>query len=328
MKQYAFEKRFHTDWIRFENTLRYLEGSRREKKRLNSGLTSVSIDTFPNDYQQICQHLALAEQRGYSDGLIQRLKQNVMRGHRILYQRRTRFLHGFVTFVTKGFPQVVRREKKLIIILHLLFYGVALLSALISHLYPDSVLLVMNPYELHEMEAMYEKAGEYRPIGMRDSGSNWMMFAYYIFNNISVAFRTFAGGLIFCVGSIFILIFNAIHFGIVGMHLTAEGLGGNFWPFVIGHGAFELTAIIIAGAAGFKLGLSVLMPGQKTRWEALRAASKTAIELVFGVIFFLVIAAFIEAYWSSMHETIHLRYMVGTLLWASVFYYFARAGRA
>ncbi|MCY1393502.1 Stage II sporulation protein M [compost metagenome] len=155
-----------------------------------------------------------------------------------------------------------------------------------------------------------------------------MMFGYYIMNNIGIAFQTFASGLLLGVGSLFYLCFNGLLIGALAGHLTEIGYGPSFWSFVIGHGAFELSAIALAGAAGLKLGWAIIAPGQLPRGEALRSAAIVSVQLIYGVLIFLVLAAFIEAYWSSKTTlSVQLKYAVGTALWLLVGAYLALAGR-
>jgi uncharacterized membrane protein SpoIIM required for sporulation len=179
------------------------------------------------------------------------------------------------------------------------------------------------------MEAMYDPAA--RRIGQaadRGSSEDWMMFGYYIMHNIGIGFQTFASGLLFGLGSLFFLFFNGLMIGAVAGHLTGVGYGQTFWSFVVGHGAFELTAIALSGAAGLKLGWALLAPGSLSRSDALRVAARTSVRLIAGVILFLLIAAFIEAYWSSMSWPTPLtKYLVGAALWAAVAAYLLFAGR-
>jgi uncharacterized membrane protein SpoIIM required for sporulation len=93
---------------------------------------------------------------------------------------------------------------------------------------------------------------------------------------------------------------NGILFGGIAGHLDAIGYGGPFWRFVVAHSAFELTAIVIAGGAGLRLGYTLLAPGRLRRGDALRQAGSTGAQLVLGAFVMLVIAAFIEAFWSSV----------------------------
>src|SRR5690606_21786138 len=109
----------------------------------------------------------------------------------------------------------------------------------------------------------------------RESDSDFMMFGYYIYNNISVAFRCFAGGLVLMLGSIISLVVNGLLLGGVAGHLTNLGYPQTLFSFVIGHGAFELTAIGIAGGAGLKLGYSLMVPGQLTRLASLKDRKST-----------------------------------------------------
>ncbi len=129
------------------------------------------------------------------------------------------------------------------------------------------------------------------------------MFGFYIMNNIGIAFQTFASGVLLGLGSLFFLLFNGLMIGSVAGHLTQIGYVQTFWPFVIGHGAFELTAITFAGAAGLKLGWALLAPGRLTRGEALRLAARRSVQLIAGVIVLLLLAAFTEACWSSISHS-------------------------
>jgi uncharacterized membrane protein SpoIIM required for sporulation len=170
----------------------------------------------------------------------------------------------------------------------------------------------------------------YQPDGqiVRESDSDLMMFGFYVYNNVGIAFRTFAGGVLFGLGSIFFLVYNGLHFGAVAAYLEQAGLGGTFWPFVVGHAAFELPAIVFAGAAGLRLGLAVIAPGRQSRRRALLAAAARALPLVWGIAFLLLVAAFVEAFWSST-DTLPdaVRFAVGAVLWLAFFGYLAFGGR-
>jgi uncharacterized membrane protein SpoIIM required for sporulation len=154
------------------------------------------------------------------------------------------------------------------------------------------------------------------------------MFGYYVMHNIGIAFQTFAAGLLFGLGSVFFLIFNGLIIGAVSGHLTEIGYGQTFWSFVIGHGAFELSAIALAGAAGLQLGWALIAPGHLTRGESLRLAAHKSVQMLCGVMVFLLIAAFIEAYWSSTTGIRPwVKYGVGAALWLLVAAYLSLAGR-
>jgi uncharacterized membrane protein SpoIIM required for sporulation len=155
-----------------------------------------------------------------------------------------------------------------------------------------------------------------------------MMFGYYIMNNVSIGLRTFASGLLFGVGSIIVLITNGLFIGSIAGHLQAVGHGDPFWRFVAGHSAPELTAIVLAGAAGLQLGLALVAPGRRRRVDALIEAGRIGARMCLGIFAMLVFAAFVEAFWSSIGWIPALvKYAVGATLWVIVLVWLAFGGR-
>ncbi|MFZ5960670.1 stage II sporulation protein M [Pseudomonas knackmussii] len=321
MKQSLFEQRHRGEWKRFGKRLEQLETGKRED--------AGRAEEFASEYRSICQQLALAQDRGYSSHLIDQLQQLAMRGHQQFYRHRSHLGARLIGFLLAGFPRLVREEWRAIAVASLLFYGSLLLMGLLVFYFPDLVYSLVSPDRVADMEAMYSPdASRLGPLAERGAGDNWQMFAFYVMNNIGIAFQTFASGLLFCLGSLFFLFFNGLMIGAVAGHLTQIGYVQTFWSFVVGHGAFELTAITFAGAAGLKLGWALLAPGRLSRGEALREAAARAIRLVAGVILLLLIAAFVEGYWSSLTRFPPMvKYGVGAALWLLVGSYFLFAGR-
>jgi len=162
----------------------------------------------------------------------------------------------------------------------------------------------------------------------RESATDFAMFGYYIWNNIGIAFRTFASGMLAGVGTVLALLFNGVVIGGVAGHITQLGFVSTFWPFVSGHSAFELTAICISGGAGLLLARAILMPGRRSRGDALKAAALEAVTLVMGAGLLLLGAAFIEAFWSSNRAVAHeVKYSVAAVLWLVLILYLTLAGR-
>lgn len=320
MKQGLFELRHQAEWQRFTKRL---DGLEKGKPR------DTTNETFSRDYRRICHQLAVAQERGYSSHLVDPLQQLAMRGHQQLYRHRHPIGAQLLAFVLAGFPRLVRAEWRLVAIASLLFFGSLIGMGLLVYGFPDLIYSVIAPEQVAQMESMYDPQSS--RIGQaveRAADADWMMFGYYIMNNIGIAFQTYATGLLFGLGSLFFLFFNGLTIGAVAGHLTGIGYGQTFWSFVVGHGAFELTAIALAGAAGLKLGWALLAPGALSRGEALRIAAKTSVQLIYGVILFLLIAAFIEAYWSSMTWPLPvIKYTVGAALWVLVIAYLVFAGR-
>ena len=320
MKQSLFESRHQLQWQAFANHLQQLEQGK---------ATASELADFPQQYRRLCQHLALAQERGYSSYLVDPLQQLALRGHQQLYRHRSQLTANVLGFVLADFPRLVREQWRFVLIASLLFFGSLVGIALLVYLFPDLIYSIVSPQQVAEMQGMYDPdASRLGRTAERASSENWMMFGYYVMHNIGIAFQTFAAGLLFGLGSVFFLIFNGLVIGAVSGHLTEIGYGQTFWSFVIGHGAFELTAIALAGAAGLQLGWALIAPGQLTRGESLRLAARKSVQMLCGVMIFLLIAAFIEAYWSSTTLIAPwVKYLVGAALWLLVVAYLSLAGR-
>lgn len=320
MKQTAFEQLHAPTWLALEQLLLTLEKGEKPEPSAQQQFAPL--------FRKVCHFHALAKERHYSSFLVDHLDHLVVRAHQQLYRRKHAVLHQLLQFVVHGFPARVRAEKHAVFWAALFFVGPALGFFLGILFKPELVYTVLAPMQTAEMEMMYDP--DNRVLGAaRDSDTNWGMFGFYIYNNISVAFRTFASGLMLGVGSGFFLVYNGALIGAVAGHLTNVGFTTTFYTFVVGHGSFELTAIVLAGAAGLKLGYSLLVPGQLTRLDALKRAARVAIELVYGVVLMLLIAAFIEAFWSSNNLFAPWqKYTVGALLWALVLGYLLFSGRS
>jgi uncharacterized membrane protein SpoIIM required for sporulation len=209
----------------------------------------------------------------------------------------------------------------------LLFYGVAVTTALFVLSRPDSIYDLIPPFEVRMIEEMYNPSSEHY-LKPRVASGDADMFGFYIYNNVSIAFRTFAGGAIAGIGSIVSLGFNALFFGAVAGDLIGKGFSNTFFTFIIAHSSFELTALIMVAYAGSVLGWSLFVTRGRSRASSLKAAGDKTLPLLAGSALFLVIAAVIEAFWSSRHElSSFLRFAVGTALWVAVAFYFVFGGR-
>jgi uncharacterized membrane protein SpoIIM required for sporulation len=113
-------------------------------------------------------------------------------------------------------------------------------------------------------------------------------------NNIRVAFFAFAGGVLFGLGTVYVLVSNGLMLGGVLGAAQFYGVAPLLWAFISPHGYLELSCIVIAGAAGLMLGDALLRPGLLMRREALPRAARQAIELVLGAAPVLVVAGLIE----------------------------------
>lgn len=310
MKEKDFEQRYEPLWQQFEAQL---EASRQGQ----SGPQAV----FPEQYRQLCGHLSLARQRDYSEAMVARLNRLVMQGHHLLYRRDSRATVRRLGNALAVFVAALRCNRRYVLCSALLFILPALVMASGAYLSETFTYSLLSPEQASELESMYDPAND-RLGPERDSETDLAMFGFYISHNISIAFKAFAGGVFFGLGTVAVVLYNGLYLGAVTGYLTRAGLGITFYPFVIGHGAFELTAIVISGAAGLMIGHALIHPGRRLRKDALRRAAAEAVKLMYGAVFMLFVAAFLEAFWSSSTRLpVAAKLSLGMLFWLFVLWF-------
>ena len=219
MKQGPFEAAHAVEWREFEA---FTESSGKRK-----GEPPFDLAEMPERYRRLCQSLALAADRQYSPDLVDRLNHLALRGHHALYAERGRDSRQIVDFLTGGFPALVRREWRLVLVAALLFFGPLLGLIAVLQVWPEFVHYLLAPDQIAAVHQMYDPANH--RLGMRDGDSNVLMFAFYIWNNVRIGFQTFAGGLLFGVGSLWFLGSNGMVIGAISGYLTQIGYHSTFW---------------------------------------------------------------------------------------------------
>lgn len=320
MTPVQFENLYRADWDELDKLLSHVRGTRSEKQ-------SVHGDRVAALYRRTCEHLALSRARAYPAYLVDRLEQLTSEAHQAIYQQRDFGLRRLQTLVAVDFPRAVRNHASYVWLATAVLVLPTLILGVLVYLRPELILSVVDAQSAADFERMY--SGSEEAIGrLRDANTDWAMFGYYIRHNIGLAFQCFASGLLAGIGSLFFLAYNGAFFGALAGYLTQRGFGETFYSFVATHAAFELTAIVLAGAAGLRIGHSLLAPGRLTRRQALVAASREAVVIIYGVTAMLLIAAAVEAFWSSARWIpTMMKYGVAAICWISVIAYLTLQGR-
>ncbi len=327
VRQSQFIEKNEDLWDSFENWLNYQDLSFWQKRSKKNKIEPPEEIDLPKAYRQICHHFALANSRMYNPILVDKLNKLVVRGHHQLYSSHTNFIGNIIKYFAADFPRLIRKEWKIVSISAALFY-IPFIAIIIAIQYsPDLIYSVMDGSMVNDLESMYEPERNQRLGRERESDTDLYMFGFYIKHNIGIDFKMFAGGLLFGIGTLFFLIFNGIFLGAAFGHMTHIGYIDSFWGFVVGHGAFELNAMVLSGVAGLKLTEALIRPGRKTRARALIDNGKIAVLIMYGVVVMSVIAAFLEAFWSSTVMPVMIKYIAGAILWTVVGMYFYFLGR-
>jgi uncharacterized membrane protein SpoIIM required for sporulation len=329
MTPLQFEAAHRSAWREFEAACDAAE--RRQPRaqrdaRRDHGDAGVDRARFAELYRATCEHLALAQARSYPLALVERLEALTARGHQRIYRQRDYGVSRLGRLFLVDFPARVRAQRVEVLIATIVFALPLLAVGLASYLDPGFILSIHDAQSVGQYDQMYGDSEG--PIGRANAGSDWAMFGLYIRNNIGIAFQCFASGIFFGVGSLVFLALNGLLAGSIAGYLTWRGDGQNFYSFVVTHSAFELSAIVLAGAAGLMLGRALIAPGRHTRVAALKAAAEQAVVLVYGITAMLVVAAALEAFWSSARWVEPgVKYAVGAACWVAVIGYFVFQGR-
>ena len=325
-----FETQYAPSWAELEAGLDGLDQGRRKAAKARKGFPTDPVATaggarIAQLYRQTCEHLALARERAYPVHLVARLEQLAERAHQRIYRRHDYGVVALRDLVLYDIPAAVRALRWHLLLATLVFVLPLVALGIATWFEPHLVLTVVHASQVRDFDAMYGPSADH--LG-RTSGDDWHMFGFYILNNIGIAFQCFASGVVFGVMSLYMLAFNGAMPGAIAGFLVTQGDGERFFSFVCTHAAFELTAIVLSGACGLKLGHAMLAPGRLTRAQALMKAARETTPVMYGVFAMLLTAAAIEAFWSSSAWIApQVKYGVAACCWTLVFAYLGLQGR-
>lgn len=295
--------------------------------QLEKGHKPPNAGEFPRRFRELTLDLTLAESRMYGARLTERLNALVIRGYEVIYRRRRATWQNVLEFVAVTFPRAVRRDQRLFWCCSAVFWLPFFAMMLSVHYDIQWVQAVLGAKGMSSMETMYGGKEEQLIHLRAEYGSNFMMFCFYIYNNVAIGFRIFAGGIAAGLGTVFFLLFNGLYLGAAAGYVNHACNPESFWTFVAGHSSFELLGMVISGMAGLRLGKAILNPGRLPRVRALAEASKEALPLIYGAALLTTLAAMVEGFWSAQDLPSNVKYSVGIIGWILHILYFTLAGR-
>ncbi|HEY8398581.1 MAG TPA: stage II sporulation protein M [Flavihumibacter sp.] len=210
-----------------------------------------------------------------------------------IYQNKKEDVSRFRKFWTVDLPLVVRANHKSLAYAFLVFFIFAFIGAFSTANDQDFVRGVLGDTYVEMTEDNIAK-GE--PFGVYKGTEPLYMFLAIALNNIQVAVKTFVMGLFAGVGTIYMLFSNGVMVGCFQYFFFTKGLGWESVLVIWIHGTLEISAIIIAGAAGLIIGRSILFPGTYTRMQSLRRGTRDGLKIMIGLIPVFIAAAFLEGY--------------------------------
>lgn len=287
-------------WAELERFLARSEGN---------GLRSFDaheIEAFVRAYRQIVCDLAIAQRDFPDDQLTLSLNGLAARAHLRLYRAPAPSWRRLGEFFWTDFARRFRAARRFLLTSALLLFGPALL-AYVAAVVDPTLRAALVPDQLLQVMASGRTWTDIQPT-LRP-GMATLIFT----NNIQVAFLAFAGGVLFGLGTVYVLVGNGLSLGGVLGAAQFYGVAPLLWSFVSPHGYLELTCIVIAGAAGLMLGNALLRPGLQLRREALARSARRAVELVVGAAPVLVVAGLIEGFISPSELPIPIKLVIGPI---------------
>jgi uncharacterized membrane protein SpoIIM required for sporulation len=260
-------------------------------------------------YRQIAADLAALRQDPGSVHFARYLNQLLARAHNIIYSTRKTSPSMILDFFRTTYPLTFRRNRNYVLAAFLIFAVSALVGAGLTWQDPDFKLSILGPQMVQTIDK--HEMWTHSMVAVKPLASSSIMT-----NNLSVCFLTFAMGITAGLGTLYLIVFNGLLMGVVGMACHLSGMSLKLWEFVAPHGALELPAIFIAGGAGLRVAAGLLFPGYLPRRESVVQAGREAVQLLLGCIPMLVVAGVIEAFVSPTELAPRLKFAMSASLFA------------
>ncbi len=274
-------------------------------------------------YRQSMNSLSVARDISLDRALIDYLESLCARAYLVVYAPQESLVGLTTRLLTHGIPQAVRRSALPLLIGFLALILGALAGYKLSASDPNWTYTFVPPgmadQRTPDASAEYLRSTIYGD--ERHSGDKLATFSTFLFShNTSIVVFIFALGVFLSIPSFVLTFYNGLMLGAFFAMFQQKGLGYDVFAWLSIHGVTELAAVAIACAGGARLGLAVLLPGQRSRREALRHQGRDAVKLVILAALMLVVAAFIEGFLRQLIQDPTLRLIIGWgmgLLWAS-----------
>lgn len=241
-------------------------------------------------YRAACADLMIAEAGDMPGDTIASLHRLVARAHNAVYRGRGFRFRGWARELLVETPRRLRNDRTTIVAA-LAFYGMFFFAALIAAGRPDFARKVCGEEMIDQMEQMYSDDAFHG--GDREDAA---MAGFYIMNNAGIGLKCMGLGLSFGILTLYELVSEGLILGSVFGYMATTPHWKNFYSFVTAHSAFELTAIVFAGAAGLRIGYSMIDTKGRRRLSSLREEAAAALPTIGASVLLFVLAAFLEGF--------------------------------
>ena len=284
MKETGFIKHNIKKWTSYEGELK--------KKKKDPDQISKLFIQITDDLSYAQTFYRNRSVRVYLNGIAQLLFNDINKSERFKFKT-------FVDFWKIELP-VIMYKARFELLFSLLIFGTFIGIGIISSIYqPEFARTILGDNYVDMTMANIEKND---PMAVYKKANELDMFLAITLNNIRVAFITFVFGVFFGIGTLFSLLRNGIMVGTFQYFFIERDLFKESFLTIWQHGSLEISAIVIAGAAGFTIGRGLIIPGSYTRFQSLRITAKRGLKIMLGLIPVFIMAGFIEGYFTRHTE--------------------------
>jgi uncharacterized membrane protein SpoIIM required for sporulation len=276
---------------------------------------AADADEMAKDFTQLVDDLAYAKTFYPSSRVTQYINSLASRIYLGIYQNRKEESNRLITFWKYDLPLTIRKHHLVILFsffIFLLFFSVGFFSSMSDENFVREML--SDGY----VDMTEQNIQNGNPFGVYQYGNSFLMWVGFMINNIAVSLKYFVKGIFFGVLSIYSLMTESVRLGAFEYMFYKHGLGGKAVVTVLLHGMLELTAIIIACAAGVVMGKSILFTGTISRLDSLRQGAKDGVKIVIGLMPVFIVAGFFEGF-VTRHYRMPLALSLSLLLVSSLF---------
>jgi len=267
----------------------------------NQHMPSDNPDEMAADFTQLVDDLAYAKTFYPSGKVTTYINSQASKIYLNIYKNRKEESNRLVTFWKYDLPLTIRKHHRVVFfsfVFFLIFFTIGYFVSLKDEGIPRSIF--GDDYVDHTKENIANG----NPFGIYEHGNPVLSWLSLMIHNIRVSFLMFVSGIFCGIPSLYMEASNAVMLGSFDQFFTERGLGVDFWLVVFVHGTLEITALIIAAAAGLVLGKSFLFPGTIRRIDAFKQGAKDGVKIMVGLIPVFGLAAFFEGFITRLYNDI------------------------
>ena len=258
-----------------------------------SDAASQSPDRLAEVYTNLTADLAFA-QTHYPDSRITIYLNKLCSAlHNSIYRNKREKWSRLITFWTREVPLVMYEERKLLLASFLIFLVSTFIGVLSQCLDENFCRIILGDYYV---DMTLDNIANGKPMAVYDGGNEMQMFLGITLNNVRVSFFEFISGIFTSIATGFLIFQNSVMLGCFETFFAQHGLLYESFLAIFLHGTLEISAIIIAGAAGLAMGNGWLFPGTYSRIVAFRRGAKRGMKIIVGTVPVFITAGFIEGF--------------------------------